>query len=171
MKFVMLVCLVVSLVWGAGCGVSLYSAEREFETHIGSHWDLADRASTLATKKEHIDKYVVALESAGLSGMHDTAFYPTPTNSFDENLKALKTLQGRLEEIQGMDVKSFEYQQALSQVTQQEMTEAGAMTAVFEGCWLLKNHTFLWGWHLVIIAVIIGLIASVGVICAIVEYS
>lgn len=132
-----------------------YSAQIQYTNRVGNYWTLADRASTLADKRQFIDRFVAALEKADLEGTHNAAFFLTPENSFDANLTAVKSLQQRLAEIESMDIKSFEYQQALSQVTQQEMNEAEDMLKVFKGCWILENHTLAWSWHAGLIAAIL----------------
>src|SRR3990167_1476559 len=88
-------------------------ANAEWGNKIGSNWSLADKSSTIAEKSEYINKFVVALENANLERVNDSIMFPTPDTSFDFNLKALKTLQTRLEEIKTMKVDSFEYQTAI----------------------------------------------------------
>ena len=151
---------VVSLI--VGSIATAISANYEYERTIEAHWNLADKASTITAKAEKIDAFVKALDESGLHGQHNAAVFPTPDNAFDENFAALKTLQGRLHDIEKMDVKSFEYQTAIQQVTAQEQGEAKAMLAVFEGCWWKEHHPFLWNWWsaLYILGLIIALLAA-----------
>jgi hypothetical protein len=51
-----------------------------------------------------------------------------------------------LDEIQKMNVASFEYQTAIQQITAQEQGEAQAMLEVFSGIWWKNNYIFLWEW-------------------------
>lgn len=118
----------------------------EYDNNIGSYWALGVKASTLQQKTVYLDKYVAALEGAGLTGSHDAIFLVTPDNSFDQNMVALKSLQGRMHEIQGMDEQSFAYQTAMAQITAQEQGQAAALTSTFSGCWYLRNYPGLWGW-------------------------
>ncbi len=111
-----------------------------------SYWSLADKSSTIEKKAEYIDKFVIALEKSDLKGSYNTLFFPTPDNSFDQNFDALKTLQGRLHEIQTMDIKSFEYQTAIQQITGQEQGEAEALISVIKGVWWKGYGVFLWDW-------------------------
>jgi len=119
-----------------------YQYSKKYE----SYWELAVKASSIEKKIEGIDKFVAALESSNLSGQYNAIFLETPNNSFDENFAALKSLQSRLHEIQSMDIKSFEYQTALQQITQQEQNEAAGMLNVFSGIWWKDNHFLLWDW-------------------------
>lgn len=118
----------------------------QYEKQYGSYWELAEKASSIEKKIEGIDKFVSALEKSNLNGKYDALFLETPNNSFDENFAALKSLQIRMHEIKEMDIKSFEYQTALQQITQQEQNEASEMLSVFSGIWWKDNHFFLWDW-------------------------
>jgi len=142
--------LVGAVVW---LGLDVYwlvDGQARYDREIESHWVLADRASTLPQKSFYIDKFVSALESQGFAGKHNAILYPTPSNSFDANIEALKSFQQRLQEIQGMDVKSFEYQTAIQQITAQEQGEAREMLDVFKGVWWKANYTLTWDWIFVL---------------------
>lgn len=137
-------------------------SDYQYETKIQSYWELADKASTIEKKSEYIDKFVKALEDSKLNGKYNAIFLTTPDNSFDANLEMLKTLQTRLHEIQLMDIKSFEYQTAIQQITQQEQGEALNMLAIFHSIWLKDNYILLWDWIFIIeILIILVLIASI----------
>lgn len=127
----------------AGVGIVGYY---QYSKQFSSYWSLAEKASSIEKKIEGIDKFVSALQQSNLSGKYDAIFLETPDNSFDENFAALRSLQTRLHEIKEMDIKSFEYQTALQQITQQEQTEAGEMLSVFSGVWWKDNHFMLWDW-------------------------
>lgn len=128
-------------------GVAEFRAGYEYDRTIGSYWDLSDKSSTLRQKSEYLDRYVAELHRPDRFAPNDATIYPTPNNSFEHNMVALTSLQGRMHEIATMDESSFAYQTAIQQITAQEQGEAKAMTSVFEGCWFLRNHPFLWGWH------------------------
>jgi hypothetical protein len=137
---------------------SCISYHYEYSKEISSNWDLADKSSTIAEKSRYIDKFVMALEQSGLKGKYNAIIFPTPNNSFDANLKALKSLQSRLQEIQTMDVTSFQYQTAIQQITAQEQGEAQDMLSVFSGIWLKEKNILLWDW-------IMGLVVTLSLIC------
>ncbi|MDD5328331.1 MAG: hypothetical protein PHY02_11065, partial [Phycisphaerae bacterium] len=122
------------------------------------------KTSTIKAKAEHINDFVKAIEGSGLSG-NNAIFLKTPNNSFDKNLEALKTLQCRLETIKTMDVNSFQYQQAIQQITAQEQGEAQAMIDVFQGIWLLENYPLAWNWIRTVFASIIVTLSLVGIFC------
>ena len=112
-----------------------------------SHWDLADKSSTIEAKRKHIGAFVQAIESRRSQfASHNAVWLKTDANSFETNLTALKTLQGRLEEIQGMNPSSFEYNTAIQQITSQEQGEAGEMLQTIGGCFLLESYPLAWGW-------------------------
>lgn len=137
---------IIGLTLTVGMAGSDMLAGNQYNNEIYNYWSLADKSSTIETKSEYIDKFVYALDNAGLHGKYNTIWLQNPDNSFDNNLKMLKTLQTRLHEIKTMNVSSFEYQQAMFQITSQEQGEAHEMLSVFSGVWYLKNHTWLWGW-------------------------
>ena len=118
----------------------------KYNNEIESYWRLADKSSTISKKIEGIDKYIAALENPILQGKHNAIFLTTPDNSFDANFEALKSLQQRLHDIEKMDVKSFEYQTAMQQLTGQEMGEANDMINTFKSIWWKEHHIMLWNW-------------------------
>lgn len=146
MKYVGIVLVVIAVVWfilGVRAEIIRYY---EYQNKYQSYWELADKSSTIEEKSNYINKFVNALINSGLEGENDAIIYKIPTNSFDNNLRALKSLQQRLEEIKTMDIKSFEYQTAIQQITAQEQGEAVAMLDVLHGCWVKSNYPLLWDW-------------------------
>lgn len=142
----------------------------KYDSEIQSYWNLADKASTIIKKIEGIDKYVMALEKSNLQGKYNAIFLTTPDNSFDENFQALKSLQQRLHDIEKMDVKSFEYQTAMQQLTGQEMGEARNMINVFESIWWKEHHFILWSWVCVVGVIFFVLLAIFCLVCIIEEF-
>ena len=137
--FIAIVAIIASIIGGIR---GTYQYEKKFN----SYWSLADKASTIQKKGEYIDKFVEVLSKGGFEGKYNALVFTTPDNSFDANFEALKTLQQRLHEIEKMDITSFQYQTAISQITQQEQGEAHAMLSVFSGIWWKENHFMLWNW-------------------------
>lgn len=129
----------IGLIWGT------VEADYNYTNTVYSNWILADNSSTIEAKSEYVDKFVTALKSQNLTGVNDAIWYYTPNNSFDYNLAALETLQSRLHEIKHMDPNSFQYQMAIHQITEQEMSQAEAMLNVFEGVYYKHNYYMLWG--------------------------
>jgi hypothetical protein len=149
------------------CAIWIYyevHADYQYDNTIGSYWSLSEKASTLQQKSIYLDQYVTALEAQNLTGSYDASFLQTPDNSYDQNLVALKSLQGRMHQIQGMDEQSFAYQTAIQQITAQEQGEAGHLTSTFEGCWYLRNNSMLWGWHDVLVwlaMIVFGIVTGI----------
>lgn len=157
--------ILIGIAFAATRGIDKYFIKMEYSTKVGSNWDLADRASTIAQKSEYIDKFVVALEGENLSGYNSRIFNQTPASDFDENMKALKSLQNRLKEISKMDESAFAYQTAIQQITEQEQGGADEMTEVLSQCWLKKNHYTHYNDIIVIFFVVlqIGLVLVGGI--------
>lgn len=145
---------------------AIVKANYEYNNTIKSSWDLADKASTIAQKSDYIDQFVAKLEASGLQGTNNALYFPTPDNSFDKNLEAVKSLQSRLHSVKTMDENSFAYQTAIQQITAQEQGEADNMLSVFSGSWWKVHHYYLWnGWWT--LTIVLGLIALwVGMIIA-----
>ena len=141
---ILLLVVVGLLIWA--CTIPMF-ASYAYRNQISSYWTLADKASTIDQKSEYIDKYVQALKDAKLDGLKDAWFLNTPNISFDENFKALLSLQTRLSEIKTMNPSSFEYQTAIQQITAQEQGQADEMLNNFISCWYKKNHFVLWALH------------------------
>jgi hypothetical protein len=154
MKAFSIVLFVLCLFWMGGCVGAAVLADYDYSNHIQSYWDLSVKASTLQQKSEYLDKYVSALESASLAE-NDALFLKTPDNNIAQNMIALKSLQTRMHEIFGMDVNSFQYQQAIQQITAQEQDDAKELLSRFAGAWYLQHHFFLWDWMGFVTAVVI----------------
>lgn len=138
--------------------------EFRYTNEIHSNWKLADKSSTIEEKSRYIDRYVITLEQQGFEGKYNALFLKTPNNSFDLNLKALKSLQLRLREISNMDVSSFEYQTAIQQITQQEQGEASEMLSVLKGVYFLNNGILVWGWIGIVVFVVLAILIIVGIL-------
>lgn len=145
--------------------VAAVVTDYEYDHEIQSYWDLSDKASTIQQKSEYLDQYVAALQSAHLAE-YDAIWLKTPNNEMAQNLIALKSLQGRMHDIIHMDENSFQYQQAMQQITGQEQGDAKEMTDMFEGCWYLENHPMLWDWIGILSWLFVGILALGFGICA-----
>lgn len=144
MKTVAVLLIVFGFIFTIGRGVMRIYVNYEYTNEVECNWDLADRASTLAQKAEYIDKFVKALEKCNLEGTNSALFLQTPETDFNENMKALKSLQNRLIEISKMDESDFAYQTALQQITEQEQGEAYAMLGHLKDCWKKENYYTIW---------------------------
>ena len=109
-----------------------------------SYWKLSAKASTLKQKSAYLDQFVVNLEGAHLSG-NNALILKTPNNSYEQNMATLKSLQSRMEEIKSLDVRSFEYQQAMYQISAQEEGGVNGVPDLI-GVWYLDHHPSVWGW-------------------------
>lgn len=140
----------------------------EYERSVSSYWSLSEKASTIQQKSEYLDLFIKSLKTERFAA-YDAIWLQTPDNSFEQNLKAVESLQGRMHEIIGMDPNSFQYQTAMQQITQQEMTEAVYMLNTFEGTWYLEHYPLFWDWlgSLTAIGLFVGgLLGLVAVVTA-----
>lgn len=120
-----------------GCMYLTYS----YNKRIKYAWDMADKSSTLIEKSTYINEYVSILESGKEKFRENSAvIFPTPNTDFQKNLRALKSLQTRLNEMKKLDEKSVAYQMAIQQITAQEQGEAQEMLSVISECWYLENY-------------------------------
>lgn len=137
----------ILLMLGIGLGVtfiwSAIYANYQWTNEVESNWSLADKTSTLKAKSEYIDKFILALRNGNLAD-NDALIYKTANNNCENNVKAVETLKQRLDEISGMDVTSFQYQQAIQQITEQEQGQATEMMSSLSGCWYKTYHYYLW---------------------------
>jgi len=124
-------------------GLLVFHVIREIYTNykcdrdLLSYWNLSNKASTLKQKSLYLDEFVANLEAAHLSG-NNALLLKTPDNSYDQNIITLKSLQSRMEEIKGMDVRSFEYQQAMYQISAQEEGVSMEFTTwLASGIWII----------------------------------
>lgn len=144
MKTIGIILLTLGIMFAIFRGAIKIYANYDYVNEIYSDWDLADRASTIAQKSEYINRFVGAIEKQGLNGLNANLIFITNRSDFSENLRALKSLQGRLNTIIKMDENSFAYQAALQQITEQEQGGASNMLDVIEGCWYRKNYYTIW---------------------------
>lgn len=169
MKVLFWILCVVMVLSVAGAIVADTLAGFTYDKTIGSFWDLSVKASTIQQKSEYLDRFVTAIEAADLAE-YNAVFLKTPNNNTAQNLIALKSLQGRMHTIIGMDENSFQYQQAMQQITAQEQDEANDMLATFAGAWYLQNHPFLWDWIGVTLWLFISALAiGFGILSAVFE--
>jgi hypothetical protein len=140
-----LLLVVAVLILGTQIGGCVH-AEYHYSKNVGSYWSLAEKASTIKQKSEYMDKFVDALSKENFAA-NNAIILATPDNETASNNRAVKSLQDRLHEIQGMNPKSFEYQAAIQQITAQEQGEAHGVLSELEGAWLLANgYFFCWDW-------------------------
>jgi hypothetical protein len=157
--------LTIAIVCAFCFGYQIVQSRYHWEKDFGSNWSLAEKASTIAQKSEYMDLFVNALASSNLSGTNDSLFFPTPDNGFDQNFKALQSLQARLQTIKTMDENSFQYQTAIEQITAQEQGQAQDMITTLENCWMKVNYYELWNpFSFRAIAVLIMILGGFGIV-------
>lgn len=138
--------------------IGRYQYERD---HL-SFWNLAEKASTIQQKAMYMDKFVASFQGKGFEGEHNAIIFKTQDNSFDKNYEALQSLKKRLDEIQKMNIASFEYQTAIQQITQQEQGEAHNLLDELSGVWWKRNYVFNWDWICAITVITSLIIITAG---------
>lgn len=158
----MVICLIVFVCMAIGGCNAHYGYIRQIE----NYWTLADRSSTIEAKSDYIDKFVEAIEKSNMAE-YNAILLPTPENSLKNNLDALKTLRDRLHQIKTMNPSSFEYNQAIQQITAQEQGEAKELLLNIDGCWTKANYLYLWDWVgvcLFVFGLLVGIFGGMSVI-------
>jgi len=148
METVSKICKVLRLfftIWFIALIADAILADYSYSRQVESFWNLSVKASTIQKKSAYLDQYVAALEAVRMADS-SALWLKTPDNSVEQNKLALYSLQDRMHEILTMNVSSFEYQQAMAQITGQEQDEAHKMLSVFKDAWYLEHHFFLWDW-------------------------
>lgn len=125
-----------------------------WDNAVYSNWNLSDKSSTLQAKADYMDKFVLALQSNNLAD-NDALIWKTADNNCQNNINAVITLRDRLTQIKGMDETSFQYQQAIQQITSQEQGEASTMIQTLHGCYNKTHFYFLWNPFLVLLTILV----------------
>jgi hypothetical protein len=147
------------------------SASYGYSKQYSANWELADKSSTIQKKSDYINKFVLSLEQSGLQGSNGAMFLKTDNTSFDSNMDALKSLQGRLDTIKTLDENSFAYQTAIQQITAQEQGEAQSMLSVFRACWMKVHHYLFWNEFLILGMILLGVGLIIGGSVALDDYN
>ena len=141
--FVLFICTAIFIMFLI---VSDFRTSYKFENAIECYWSLYQKAPTLEAKAIYIDKLVLALQNSKHHD-YDAIWFKTLDNSWDKNMELMLLLQKRLHEIQTMDVRSFEYQQAMMQINEMNSSK---MFGVLQGCWFYEHYFFMWNWIAVV---------------------
>lgn len=161
-KAIGMTCITLGLICTIFLGINGCYANYKWNRDIESWWELADKSSTIEAKSEYIQKFVEALDSQKLTG-YNAIIFKTPNNNIEKNIEAVKTLNKRLQDIKGMKPDSFEYNQAIQQITAQEQGEATKLIKILFGGWLLHSgYWYLWDWILAIIIFFLLLLFTIG---------
>lgn len=158
---IMITVTVIGIVFGIW---SMVHANYQWDNEVLSYWNLSDKSSTLQAKAEYMDKFISALENGNLAD-NNALIYKTNDNNCGNNVEAIRTLRNRLDQIKGMDESSFQYQQAIQQITSQEQGEADKLMETLRGCWYKTHHYFLWNIFIFLGALLsIIIIGGVGIL-------
>lgn len=121
----------------------LVSIQYSYSVKCGQYLNLADDASTSSSKLAYLTQYKNKVE--GISQESAVYFFQKERMTKTTQLKILDSLIVRLEKTSQMDEKSLEYQQAMYQISGQEMDHTlSQINNVFHGCWDLQHNKALW---------------------------
>lgn len=122
-------------------GVAAYIFSYGYDRNIGSYYELSNQASTATLKVQYLQTFRDKLAQNDLLSGQAVLIFPTPQTSVDEQTKILDSLIDRLNKTAGMNESSFEYQQALYQITRNEFCEGIGCENVqlFKDLYTIKN--------------------------------
>lgn len=132
---------------------ALFLADYFYDKQIGQYLKLADDASTAQIKLQYFYQY---RDLASQISRNDAYFiFKQKQYTRDEQLKILDTLIIRLEDATNMDPQSFEYQQAMYQISGQEFNHTlERINSIFFNAWLrsgMISYWVIWNWLVVIL--------------------
>ncbi len=146
MKTFVTIILVMAIVLFMGIGTSIMTVYG-FSKNVSQHLSLADDASTASAKLKHLNDYRVAVET--VIQRNDARYiFKQRQYTRDAQLEILATLITRLEDLESMEPKSFEYQTGMGQITGQEFNHVlGRINSIFWDCHR-KETIWRWTWTL-----------------------
>jgi len=136
MKFLLFGLAILFFVLGTILGVDIaYNYEVKYKQFL----KLADDASTAKDKLMYFKEYREKVSN--ISEEHANYIFKTERMTKSTQLKILDTLISRLETTSRMKEKSLEYQQAMYQISGQEMDHTlGDIDSVFRGCYGIERR-------------------------------
>ena len=144
------------LLLGLGLAYSVYW----YDVRVGQYIELSDDASTASAKLHFLEKYV---EQIKLNITRNDARYIFKRERLtrDRQLEILSTLMQRLKTASMMKPESFEYQQAMAQITGQEYNHIlNDIDIIMQECWLRQSRLCvfeLWfSWLPCLVILIVG---------------
>jgi len=108
-----------------------YLAGLSYQNDLGSYYNLAVDSSTAKLKLKYLQKYREKIKELDLEHGYGAWLIKLPDKRLENQVTVLDSIIERLEAISDMDEKSFEYQQALYQISRNELCHEGSETA---GC-------------------------------------
>lgn len=152
-----LIFLISAILFILAMVLGIYTAYH-YNVDCGQYLSLADDASTANAKLVYLKEYKDAVSQ--IKEENANYIFQQKRYTKSEQLKVLDTLINRLEITSQMDVKSFEYQQAMYQISGQEMNHTlEVINSVFYWCYAREHayfilHYILWG----ILFLVVGLV-------------
>jgi len=149
-------------------GISAYLFYYNYGNTVESYYDLSNDASTATLKLSYLTTFKDKLTELHLTTGQSAIIFPTPYTSTDEQTKILDSLIDRLNKTSSMNESSFEYQQALYQISRNEFCEGtdqttGCLKATLFGQKYAKEYGLLY--HPTIEAIILIILFAVMFLC------
>ena len=158
------VCLVFWLVCTLTLGVTAYLVGYSFDRDAGAYLMLTDDASVAPAKLAYLEQYREAVHTI-VTGDNARLVWSTPQTSVANQFFVLDTLVERVTQVAQMDPASFEYQQAMLQITGQEFAGSIETTNGLLRDAYIRRHGWLGYLHGVgVIAITVGVVGLLGVV-------
>lgn len=117
-----------------------------YSKNVQSYYSLSVKSSTADKKLDYLIQYENKLLNYGLTSGSAAIIFKTPDNDAYHQYQVLLTIKERLEVISQMDMDSFEYQQALYELSRTELAgdESGTFghinTNIFKERYFLQHN-------------------------------
>lgn len=168
MKIVSWILFVIILTMMVLSVVSWIIRVYQYDRNIGQYLKLADDASTAQSKLGYLIQYRNAVDK---NVLEENAAYVFKQEQYTKSrqLKIVDTLVSRLQDMQIMNPTSFEYQQAMYQVSGQEFDHTlQRIDDIFEDCFIREG---VWGFLLILIWWVILIFGLLDFFLFVVVYS
>ena len=97
-----------------------------YENEVGAYYNLAVDSSTAELKLANILKFRDAVKEQGLDEGYSAWLFKFPDRKLDNQMDILDSIVLRLEKVSELDEGSFEYQQALYQLSRNDLCHRGS---------------------------------------------
>ena len=135
-----------------------------YDVKVGQYVKLSDDASTADVKLQYLVKYAEQVKS--LIKRNDARYvFKRERLTRDAQVRIIETLVERLKQASEMNPKSFEYQQAMAQISGQEYDHTlQEIDGIMRSCWLRQASIVVFGLWISWLPCLIGCIIGVVVL-------
>lgn len=116
----------------------------QYDNDLGSYYNLAVESSTAELKLKYLQKYREEIKKHNLEHGYGAWLVKLPDKKLENQIAVLDSIIERLKDINKMERTSFEYQQALYQISRNELCHEGSEETA--GCF--KEHVIVCAYRL-----------------------